>query len=250
MQSKAIFEVCKASHLHATREACNQRPSSLHARPRTCMQRAHRRSVSIVISANQPTSGPINLHQYQSTVISANQRAYSRVARPSVDERRSEPGGRLRSNERCRGRRARPMCVASRSPRPQPRPLLRSPPRPPSPRHRDNTPVGHPTGAGQSVSDSAHQSPSGLIRGNQGSSEAIISPCFSIRAHQRQSGLIRGHHLTLLSIDSSSSLSAGETNAELRCECAVVGDWGGAVVGDGGGGVLHGTGPGIASPAL
>jgi hypothetical protein len=140
------------------------------------MQRAHRRSVSIVISANQ--------------------RAYSRVARPSVDERCSEPGGRLRSSVRCRGRRARPMCVASRSPRPQPRPLLRSPPRPPSPRHRDNTPVGHPTqvqvSQSQSVPMGVHQSQSGLFTGS------LSSQPVSVSAKRRQSGLIRGNHLTLL----------------------------------------------------
>jgi len=130
---------------------------------------------STVISTNQPSSVPINRHQCQSTVISANQRAYSRVARPSVDKRRSEPGGRLRSNVRCRGRRARPMCVSSRSPRPQPRPLLRSPPRPPSPRHRDNTPVGHPTGAGQSVSVGAHVSPSKSIRALHSQSQFTAS---------------------------------------------------------------------------
>ena len=48
---------------------------------------------------------------------------------------------------------------------------------------------------------------SGLIRGhhltllfNQGSSEAIISPCFSIRAHQRQSSHLALHRLIVFAL--------------------------------------------------
>ncbi len=173
------------------------------------MQRAHRRSVSIVISANQ--------------------RAYSRVARPSVDERRSEPGGRLRSSVRCRGHRARPLCVASRSPRPQPRPLLRSPPRPPSPRHRDNTPVGHPPQVQVSQSQSVPMgSPSGFIRGNQGSSEAIISPCSpsTHRLRSRQARLTRssGASAPSWAIGEAPSWAIGEAPSwaigEVECSMA------------------------------